>query len=93
MFSFSYPFANEGEKSKQPCEREEKESEQPSRQATPENILTNLEAQVKDLREIIIEQERRKQMESKEKQNQIEELEQMKQQLQHLLKKKESKYI
>ena len=90
LFPFFLAFC-QSEKSKQPSEGEEEESERPSEQETPEDMF-NLAAEVKELREIVSERER-KQMKSEVLQNQmVEEWKQMKQQFQHVLKSKESKY-
>ena len=81
----------QSEKSKQQSEGEEEESERQSEQETPEDMF-NLAAEVKELREIVSER-KRQQMKSEVLQNQmVEEWKQIKQQFQHVLKSKESKY-
>ena len=82
---------NQGEKSKQPCKRGEGQTDQPSERETPEDMLS-LVAEVKELRETVSERERQQKEGERRQKQLIEEWQQMKLQLQHVLNTKESKY-
>ena len=82
---------NHGEKSKQPCKREEGQIDQASERETPEDMLS-LVAEIKELRETASERERQQKEGERLQKQLIEEWQQMKLQLQHVLDTKESKY-
>ena len=82
---------NRGEKSKQPWKRDEGQINQPSERETTEDMLS-LVAEIKELRATASERERQQKEGERLQKQLIEEWQQMKLQLQHVLNTKEGKY-